>query len=134
MKYIKQFEKYDEPIYNCYASSTYSNHDNNINNLFEVIGELEKLNINYDVSLVGSPIIYFNIFAFPNNSEEEIILKNFKKYNSRFHVLNVAYDTTISIEKIKQMINSNTQRKKIEHDDITQDYIDMIYQTNKFNI
>jgi len=131
MKYIKFFESF--PKYKCWESRTFSKHDNNIQSMFDVINVLKKNKITYQVFYHNlDSLIYFRIFVFPNTIEQEHIVSDPLKL--RFSPFISSYKIHLSAKNIKDIINNNIYRTKIDNQDINNEYIEMIYQTEKFNL
>lgn len=125
MKYIKNFENKYTILYNIYQSGTFSQYDNNIDDLISNVNFLKEKNIEYYVIQINEPVIYFKIFCFPKNDNEEYFL--FK--NDFFKFMNYGTREMKSQQDYKEYLANKSLKI-----DITKDNIDMIYNANKYNL
>jgi len=121
-------------LFYIYESGTFSKNDNNIKNLLILINKLKDNDIYFELYMrMHKTIIYFTVYVLPKNEIEESIFST-DIYN--FHHLSGV--NTFYLNK-QRMIEINKKYndigfKKIENDDITEDYIEMLYNLDKFNI
>lgn len=126
-KYSKRFENQYTESYNIYESGSYSQNDDNIDNLIDDIKTLIDENIEYYVIKMNfESIIYFKIICFPDTYDKDHFLFNSNKYS-----ILIDYSSTkrINIEQYREHFKEKSL--KVE---ITKEYIDMIYQTDKYNL
>lgn len=126
MKYIKRFENKYTFLYNIYQSGTFSQHDDNIDDLISQVIFLKEKNIEYYVIKTNEPVIHFRIFCFPKNDNEEYILFNNKNF---FKFIDYGTRKMKSHQDYKDYFKNKSLKV-----DITKENIDMIYQVNKYNL
>jgi len=129
MKHIKKFEQTENDSrldkLGYYDSQTFSEHDDNIDDIFLNINLLKKENIKFFIYkfIHNNSIIYFKIFAFPKNEEE---IKSVLKCNK--------FSNTLMQRSIEDVENQLSKFAEKLNDNITKEDIDLIYQIQKYNL
>ena len=132
-----KIEKFNENLknnkYDIYESGTFSIYDGNIKKMIEITIYLKTHEIFFEVYMHKTPISYFKIYAQPNTKLKESILKlTYPEFNIVAFHNNKKFTKNEFIEKLKSF--NTIGSKKIESDNITEDYIELLYNTEKFNI